>query len=239
MATAAAYAVGVGPGDPELLTRKGERILRGADVILAPVARIGEPSVALDAVRELLDPERQEIITHLFPMTADPGRLAESWQGAADLIAQRVRAGKQVAFITIGDPLLYSTSIYLLRTLGEAHPDIPVEIVPGISSINTAAAAAAIPLAESEERVAIIPATAGMDKIMEALVRNETVVLLKVKPVYGELLDLLQQSGRLGNTVFVERAGSPRQKILRGAEQLAGHAPDYLSLMIVSSPHPA
>lgn len=230
---ATVYAVGVGPGDPELLTRKAERVLRQADVILAPVSSPGEASVALDTVREFLDEGRQEVIIHQFPMTSDKGQLIPAWQAAVDLIATRAAAGKDVAFITIGDPLLYSTFIYLLRIFRESYPQIAIEIVPGISSINTSAAVAGIPLAEADERIAIIPATAGMDKVVDALVHYETVVLLKVKPVFGDILEVLRQMGRERNAVFVERVGSSRQKVLSTLDEMAAHTPDYLSLMII------
>ena len=227
------YAVGVGPGDPELLTRKAERILRRADVILAPVSDPGEASVALATIREFLDESRQEVIVHQFPMTSDRARLIPAWQEAAALIAVRAEAGKDVAFVTIGDPLFYSTFIYLQRILREICPHIPIEIVPGISSVNASAAQAGIPLAEGDEKMAVIPATAGVDKIAEALARFETVVLLKVKPVFGEILELIRQTGRERSTVFVERAGSDRQKVLTDFAEIAAHAPDYLSLMII------
>jgi precorrin-2/cobalt-factor-2 C20-methyltransferase len=227
------YAVGVGPGDPELLTRKAERILRQADVVLAPVSNPAEASVALETVREFLNEDRQEIIIHQFPMTSDKSRLIPAWQKAAALMAERVSAGKDVAFITLGDPLLYSTFIYLLRIFRESYPQIAIEIVPGISSINTAAAVACAPLAEADERIAIIPATAGMEKVIEALQTYDTVVLLKVKPIFGALLEVLKQAGREGSTLFVERAGSDRQTVLTDIAEISCHAPDYLSLMIV------
>lgn len=230
---ATVYAVGVGPGDPELLTRKAERILRQADVVLAPVSNPGEASVALETVRDFLDEGRQEIIIHQFPMTSDRSRLLPAWQEAAALIAERVSAGKDVAFITIGDPLLYSTFIYLLRIFRESCPQVAIEIIPGISSINTAAAVACVPLAEADERIAIIPATAGMEKVIAALATYDTVVLLKVKPLFGEILETLRQMGREGGTLFVERVGSSRQKVLTDFAEITGHTPDYLSLMIV------
>lgn len=230
---ATVFAVGVGPGDPELLTRKAERVLRQADVVLAPVSNPSEASVALETVREFLDESRQEIIVHQFPMTSDKNRLIPAWQEAAAMIAERVAAGKNVAFITIGDPLLYSTFIYLLRIFRESYPQIAIEIVPGISSINTAAAVACVPLAEADERIAIIPATAGMEKIIEALATYDTVVLLKVKPVYGDILEVLVQMGRERSAVFVERVGGTRQKLLIGLAEMAAHTPDYLSLMII------
>lgn len=230
---ATVFAVGVGPGDPELLTRKAERVLRQADVILAPVSNPSEASVALETVREFLDETRQEIICHQFPMTSDKTRLIPAWQEAAALIADRVADGKDVAFITIGDPLLYSTFIYLLRILRESYPQVDLEIVPGISSINTSAAVACIPLAEADERIAIIPATAGMEKVINALAHYETVVLLKVKPVFGDILEVLRQMGRERSAVFVERVGSTRQRVLTDLAEMAAHTPDYLSLMII------
>jgi precorrin-2/cobalt-factor-2 C20-methyltransferase len=227
------YAVGVGPGDPELLTRKAERVLRQADVVLAPVSNPAEASVALETVREFLDAGRQEIIIHQFPMTSDKSRLIPAWNEAAALIVERVSAGKDVAFITIGDPLLYSTFIYLLRIFRESYPQIALEIVPGISSINTCAAVACVPLAEADERIAIIPATAGMDKVIEALATYDTVVLLKVKPLFGEIIEVLGRMGRERSTLFVERVGSPRQKVMTDLGEMAVYTPDYLSLMII------
>jgi len=227
------YAVGVGPGDPELLTRKAERVLRQADVVLAPVSNPSESSIALDTVRDFLDEERQEIIIHQFPMTSDRSRLLPAWQEAAALVAARVLAGKDVAFVTIGDPLLYSTFIYLLRIFRESYPQIAIEIVPGISSINTSAAVACVPLAEADERIAIIPATSGMEKVIAALATYDTVVLLKVKPLFGEILEVLRQMGREQSTLFVERVGSPRQKVVTDFAEIARQTPDYLSLMII------
>ncbi len=230
---ATVYAVGVGPGDPELLTRKAERILRSADVILAPVSHPSEASVALETIREFIDEDRQEIIVHQFPMTSDRSRLIPAWQGAAALIAAHAEAGRSVAFITIGDPLFYSTFIYLLRILREQWPQLLIEIIPGISSINAAASQAALPLVEGDEKMIVIPATAGIEVIKTALETCETVVLLKVKPLFPAIVELLRSTGREQSTVFVERVGGSRQKILTDFSQIAAHTPDYLSLMII------
>lgn len=230
---ATVYAVGVGPGDPELLTRKAERILRNVDVVLAPVSNPTEASVALGTIREFIDESRQEIIVHQFPMTSDRARLIPAWQEAAALIAGHAEEGRSVAFITIGDPLFYSTFIYLLRILREQWPQLPVEIVPGISSINAAAAEAALPLVEADEKMVVIPATAGIEQIESALATHETVVLLKVKPLFAQIIELLRATGREQRTVFVERVGSSRQKVLTDFNDIAAHSPDYLSLMII------
>jgi precorrin-2/cobalt-factor-2 C20-methyltransferase len=230
---ATVYAVGVGPGDPELLTRKAERILRSVDVVLAPVSNPSEASVALATIHEFIDESRQKILVHQFPMTSDRARLVPAWQEAAELIAFHADAGRSVAFITIGDPLFYSTFIYLLRLLRDQWPHLPVEIVPGISSIFAAAAVAALPLVEGDEKLVVIPATAGIEQIIVALAHYETVVLLKVKPLYAYIIELLRQTGREKSTIFVERVGSSRQKVLTDFEEIAAHTPDYLSLMII------
>jgi precorrin-2/cobalt-factor-2 C20-methyltransferase len=230
---ATVYAVGVGPGDPELLTRKAERVLRSVDVVLAPVSNPSEASVALGTIREFIDESRQEIVVHQFPMTSDKSRLIPAWQEAATLIAAHAEAGRSVAFITIGDPLFYSTFIYLLRLLREQWPQLPIEIIPGISSINAAAAQAGLPLVEADEKMVVIPATAGIEQIQSALDCYETVVLLKVKPLYTRIIELLRATGREQRTVFVERVGSPRQKVLTDFNEIAAHTPDYLSLMII------
>jgi precorrin-2/cobalt-factor-2 C20-methyltransferase len=194
--------------------------------------------VALGTIREFIDETRQEVIVHQFPMTSDRSRLMPAWQEAAAMIAGHAAAGRDVAFITIGDPLFYSTFIYLLRILREQWPDISIEIVPGISSINASAARAGIPLVEAEEKMAVIPATAGIEQISAALLNFETVVLLKVKPLFAEIMELLRRSGRERSTVFVERVGSARQKVLTDFTEISAHSPDYLSLLIVKQPIP-
>ena len=149
------------------------------------------------------------------------------------MIAEHAEAGRSVAFITIGDPLFYSTFIYLLRILREQWPHLSIEIIPGISSINAAASQAALPLVEADEKMVVIPATAGIEHIKCALETYETVVLLKVKPLFSEIMELLRAAGREQRTVFVERVGSPRQKVLTDFGEIAAYSPDYLSLLII------
>ena len=126
------------PGDPELLTRKAERILRAVPVICAPTANPADSSYALSIVEPFIDRDRQEVIVQVFPMRKDQAGLAEFWEAAAVEVAEKVRQGKDVAFITIGDPFLYSTFLYIYRIFRERYPDIAIEVVPGISSINAA-----------------------------------------------------------------------------------------------------
>lgn len=227
------YAVGVGPGDPELLTRKAERILREVPVICAPTANPVDSSYALSIVEQFLDRSRQEVIVQVFPMRKDQTGLAEFWETAAAEVAERVRRGNDVAFITIGDPFLYSTFLYLYRIFRDRYPDIPVEVVPGISSINAAAVAAGLPLGMAAERIAIIPAAFAEENLRRTLSEFDTVVLMKVSRVFDGIYELLKELGLEHKAVFVSRVGAPEEEVVFDLETLVGRKLDYLSLLIV------
>ena len=181
------YAVGVGPGDPELLTLKAARILREVPVICAPTASAGDSSYALSIIEPFLDRSRQEVIVQVFPMRKDQAGLEEFWETAAAEVVAKVRQGRDVAFVTIGDPFLYSTFLYIYRILRDRFPDIPVEVVPGISSINAAAVAAGLPLGIASERIAIIPAAFADENLRQTLADFDTVVLMKVSRVFDDI----------------------------------------------------
>jgi precorrin-2/cobalt-factor-2 C20-methyltransferase len=227
------YAVGVGPGDPELLTRKAERILRRVPVICAPSASAGDSSHALSIVEPFLDRSRQEVIVSVFPMKKDQEGLEEFWEEAAATVVTHIRQGKDVAFITIGDPFLYSTFLYLYRIFRERYPDIPIEAVPGVSSITAAAVAAGIPLAAASERIAVLPATFEEGKLRRTLLDFDTVVLMKVNRVFDRVYALLKELGLERCCAFVSRAGTDKEKVVCDLESLVGKKLDYLSLLIV------
>jgi len=228
------YAVGVGPGDPELLTRKAERLLRQSPVICAPTGNADAASYALVIVEQFLDRDRQEVISQVFPMQKDQAGLEEFWERAAAQVADHVRAGRDVAFITIGDPFLYSTFLYLYRIFRADYPDIEVEVVPGISSINAAAAAAGLPLGMGGERIAILPAVYADDELRKALQDFDTVVLMKVHRVFDRVYGLLRELGLERNAVFVRRVGSRQQEVVVDLAGLLGKELDYLSMLIVA-----
>lgn len=227
------YAVGVGPGDPELLTRKAERVLREADVICAPTANPADSSYALSIIEPFIDRSRQEVVVQLFPMRKEPEELESFWEEAASQVIRRIEEGKEVAFVTIGDPFLYSTFLYLYRILRERRPDIAVEIVPGISSVSAAAAAAGIPLGMAADRIAILPATFEEEGLRRTLRDFDTVVLMKVNRVFDRVLALLKELGLEKKGVFVRRVGSGEEEVIFDIERLSGEKLDYLSLLIV------
>jgi precorrin-2/cobalt-factor-2 C20-methyltransferase len=227
------YAVGVGPGDPELLTRKAERILRSVPVICAPTGAADAGSVALAIVEPFLDRSRQEVLTRVFPMKKDEAELLPFWEETAAEVARRVRAGQDVAFITIGDPLLYSTFLYLYRIFRGQYPEIRIEIVPGITSVGAASAAAGVPLGISADRLAILPATYEEAQLRQTLLDFDTVVLMKVSRVFDRVYGLLRELGLEKNGVFVRRVGSSEEEVVTDLASLVGRKLDYLSLLIV------
>ncbi len=234
---ACVYAVGVGPGDPELLTRKAERILRGAHVICAPSSGPDDSSYALSIVESFIDRTRQEVVVRVFPMRKNQEGLEPFWEEAARETAEAVRSGKDVAFITIGDPFLYSTFLYMYRILRGKYPDVPVEAVPGISSINAAAIAAGVPLAAASERLAVIPAAFEEKELRRVFLEFDTVVLMKVNRVFSQVYDLLRELGLEKNAVFIRRVGSAEQEVVFDLQSLLGKKLDYLSLLIVKKHH--
>jgi len=149
------FCVGCGPGDPELLTIKAINLIRNAEIIFAPTAREGRPSIALSVVEKYLSSSTRTV-SLVFPMIKDRELLMDYWKRNTDEIAIAVRSGKRVLYLTVGDPSLYSTWIYVHRELDKNYRDIDVEIVPGIVSIFAFAAQAKMSLAEGDESVAMI-----------------------------------------------------------------------------------
>jgi precorrin-2/cobalt-factor-2 C20-methyltransferase len=227
------YAIGVGPGDPELLTRKAERILRSVPVICAPTSATEAGSFALEIVEPFLDRSRQEVLTRVFPMKKDESELLPFWEETAAEIARKIRAGQDVAFITIGDPFLYSTFLYLYRIFRETYPDLGIEIVPGITSVGAASVAAGVPLGLAADRLAILPATYEEAQLRQTLLDFDTVVLMKVSRVFDRVYGLLRELGLEKNGVFVRRVGSSDEEVVTDLASLVGKKLDYLSLLIV------
>jgi precorrin-2/cobalt-factor-2 C20-methyltransferase len=230
---ATVYAVGVGPGDPELITRKAERILRSVPVICAPTANPADSSYALSIIEPFIDRDRQEVVVQVFPMRRDQAGLEEFWQTAAAEVAERVANGQDVAFITIGDPFLYSTFLYLYQILRQQYPQIPVEVIPGVSSVTAAAIAAGMPLGQASERIAILPATFEEGNLRQLLQQFDTVVMMKVSSVFDAVYSLLVELGLDRNAAFVRRVGSTEQEVVTDLASLVGKKLDYLSLLIV------
>jgi precorrin-2/cobalt-factor-2 C20-methyltransferase len=166
-------------------------------------------------------------------MVRDPGQLREHWGRAAHTVAEKLGQGLDVAFATLGDPLLYSTYNYLLKALAERDPRIQVETVPGVTSFAAAAALANLPLVERDEAMAVLPASVGVDTLKLALTEFDTVVLMKIGHRLARVRGLLQEMGLAQDAVMVSRAGLEGQVIARDISQVEDERSGYLSVVIV------
>jgi len=226
------YAVGVGPGDPELLTLKARRILSEVQVVAMPQNRDGK-SYAYSIASEWLDPRRQEILRLPFALSGSEENRRPYWETATKSLLDRLREGMDVAYITEGDPLLYSTFIPLLQMLQRQQPYLEIEIIPGISSVNSSAAKVAVPLARGTERVAILTAIEGREEIQRAVQNFDTVVLLKFHSHLAEVRGVLTELGLEDRVWVVERCGTPEERIFYGLKDLPAVGLSYFATMII------
>lgn len=230
-------AVGVGPGNPELLTIKAVRVLDHAQVVFVPRSRDGDQSLALRIVHPWLRTD-QRVVELPLPMTRDADTLHAAWHAAADTIADELGHG-QGAYVLLGDPLFYGTFIYIAGALAERHPHIALRVVPGVTSFSAAAAAAFFPLATTNQRVAILPASYETDgaTLRRLLADFDTVILLKVGPVLPQVVAALREEGLLDHAIYAERVGMPEERIVRDVRTLPDVPAPYLSLLLVRHPN--
>lgn len=232
------YIVGVGPGDPELMTVKAMRLLTDADTLVVPKGRENGESTALNIVKSLVPIEDKEIVEIYFPMhkvykngtTSDEVTLA--WKQAATTILEKMSSGK-VVFPTLGDPSLYSTGFYVHATLLEIHPDIQIKIIPGITAMANCSAATATPLCLGGELLSVVPATFNDERLAQVLETFDTIVLMKVYRVMDRIVGLLERLGLLGSAVLVEKSGQPDERIFTDMRQAAREDLHYFSTIIV------
>ncbi len=228
------YAVGVGPGAPDLITLRAAEILKRVPVVFSPLSAMGTTSRALDVVRALIDTSRQQIVELQFPMHKEQDELEGEWEEAATEVAEQLRRHGEGAFITIGDVSLYSTFIYVQRILEVQHPDLVIEMVPGVPSFSAMTALMGMPYGQGDDRIAILPATFGPERIAAVLRDFETVILMKVNRVIDDVLDTLEQLGLTDHATFVTKCGMPDQAVVYDVRTLRGQRPSYFSILLVT-----
>jgi precorrin-2/cobalt-factor-2 C20-methyltransferase len=223
------YGIGVGPGDPELLTLKALRLLRAAPVVAYPAPESGD-SFARRIVAAWLQPHQREIAIR-FPMRPGPVP-AEIYDRAAAEITAALDRGADVACLCQGDPLFYGSFAGLLTRLA---PRYPVEIVPGVSSLTACAAAAALPLVRRDETLTVIPASLPEDELSRRLEASDAAAVIKLGRHFAKLHRVAARLGRLDGAVYVERASLPEQRIAPLAETDPEGVP-YFAMALLRRP---
>lgn len=195
--------VGCGPGDPELLTVKAVNAIKNADVIICPTSKEGKPSIALSVVSSLINQEKKPEIIHLvFPMTKDSDTLSNTWEKNSQIIAEKTVSDKKVVYLTVGDPYLYSTWIYLHRELSIKYPEIKITVIPGIVSMFTFASKVGISLAEGAEKMAVIPSCYDLTKVKEIAKNCDTMIFLKDGRYFDQVINLIREAGFSNESIF-------------------------------------
>ena len=219
------FGIGVGPGDPELLTVKAIKAIEQVDVLIAPKTEKKEGSVALNIARPYLK-EGVEIVYQVFPMVRGFAENTAAWEANKEEILALLRAGKNVAFLTLGDPMFYSTYIYVFRLL--EHEDVEIVTVPGVPAFAAIASRIGRPIVEGNDVRAVIPATAPQERLEEIMAVASSAVIMKVYHNYAEIVDLLKRNDMAAEAVLVSRAGLDGEKII---ENLAAHPDEQLNYL--------
>ena len=223
------YGIGVGPGDPELLTVKAINAIKKADVLIAPKTEKKDGSVALSIAKPYLKPDI-EIVYQVFPMIKGFAEDDSAWKANKEEILSLLKAGKNVAFLTLGDPMFYSTYIYVFRLLEKE--DVTVETIPGIPAFIGIGSQVGYPIVDGDDVLSVIPATAPKEKIEKALAASDNVVLMKVYKNSDEVTELLEQQGLAKQAVLVSRLGLPEERIIRDISAHKGEKLNYLSTIL-------
>ncbi|WP_407564147.1 precorrin-2 C(20)-methyltransferase [Streptomyces sp. 184] len=223
--------VGVGPGDPELVTVKGAGALRAAAVVVVPVMEGGGTGRAEATVLHYVDGAKVVRVVFALNERSDAARREAAWDAAGARVAELLREHRSVAFATLGDPNVYSTFTYLAGTVTALLPDVRVESVPGITAMQDLAARGGAVLAEGTEPLTLVPVTAGTAVLKEALRGPGTVVAYKFGRLAGEVAGVLAETGRLEGAVWGSSLGLAEESV-RPAAELGAEPLPYLSTLI-------
>ena len=226
------YGIGVGPGDPELVTLKAKRILNEVDILFCPEKKKGAGSFAYDIVKDHIENQNVEIVYLTYPMHYNKDELNEAWAQNGKIITDKLSGEKTGAFITIGDSTVYSTFMYTLPYIDGGGVD--VELVPGISSFSAIASQIKIPLMAWEENLTIAPVRKKFSEELESTVSfSDNIVLMKVSDDPGQIVQMLKNQNLENSFVLVSKAGTDEERLISDIDELASTKLPYLSTLII------
>ncbi|MEU2089887.1 precorrin-3B C(17)-methyltransferase [Nocardia beijingensis] len=234
------WGVGLGPGDPELVTVKAANVIGAADVIAFHSARHGR-SISRRIAAPYMRPGQLE--EHLvYPVTTETtdhpggyqGAIDEFYEQAAERLAEHLAAGRSVALLAAGDPLFYSSYMHMHRRLADRFE---AEIIPGITSVSAASAALGTPLVEGEQVLTVLPGTMPVDELTRRLRTTDAAAIMKLGRTYPGVRQALTDSGRLSGAYYVERASSAEQRVLHASAVDDAEVP-YFAITLVPGPEP-
>lgn len=226
------YGLGVGPGDPDLLTVKAYKILQSADVIITPTKKMGKPSIAYRIVESHIT-DHTKVIEMSFPMISlskERETLKKQWKENADEIEVFLDEGKNVVFLTLGDPMVFSTYSYVMEFLLER--EIEVVTLSGVPSFCNLAAQINVPLTQGEESLGVVAMTQPVEEIEQILDAHQNIVIMKVSANNKLLAEELEKRGLEKAFVLVSNIGMETQNVVRDIAVLKGDIP-YLSTVLV------
>ena len=220
------YGIGVGVGDPENITVKATKKLHEVDVIVLPEAKSGEGSTAFNIVREYLKPGVEQMFLE-FPMIKDVEARKVFRKNNADKVSAELEKGKNVAFLTIGDPMTYSTYTYVLEHIAD---DVEVETIAGITSFNSIAARLNVPLMIGDEDLKVVSVNRKTD-IYKEIENNDNLVLMKISRNFEKIKKAIIETGNKENAVIVSDCGKDNEVVYWDIESV-DEVP-YFSTMIL------
>ena len=223
------YGIGVGPGDPELLTVKAINAIKISEVIIAPKTEKKSDSLALTIAKPYLRADVQ-VVYQTFPMVKDFETSPEIFESNVAEILPYLRDGKNVGFLTLGDPMFFSTYIYIFKLLKKYG--VQIETVAGVPAFLAIAAKIGYPVAYGNEILSIVPATAVYQKISDALKNSDAAVLMKVYKNFGEIAEILNAENISENAVLVSRCGLEDEKIISNINACKNEKLNYLSTIL-------
>lgn len=229
--TGTLYGIGVGPGDPELITLKAVRIINKVDVIFAASSIKNKHSLAVEIAKPHIS-EIADIRPLSFQMSNNENEKEELWKKNAEIIISELEKGKNAAFLTLGDSMTYSTYGYLMKIIQKVKPEINIETIPGITSYLAAASNMNIPLVEGDESLLITSGARGGQELRKYSESVENVVLLKTYRHVKDINDALEEASLINNSRGISKVGREGEKIYNDVRELENQKPDYWSLIV-------